>query len=59
MAIKRGENLILSLGGVIAVECVAATDEKKEAVKVRRGPTWTIVNTRNVERRDSADTRRT
>ncbi len=52
MAIKRGDKLILSLGGVIAVECVAATDEKKQTVKVRRGPTWTIVNTRNVERAD-------
>ena len=35
MAIKRGDKLILSLGGVIAVPVVAATDERYATVMIR------------------------
>ena len=52
MAIKRGDKLILSLGGVIAAPVVAATDEKKQTVKIQIATTWDVVNTRNVERAD-------
>ncbi len=50
MEIKLGDNLLLSLGGVIAVPVVAATDEKKGTAKIQIGSTWDVVNTRNVER---------
>jgi hypothetical protein len=50
MAIKKGDNLILSIGGRIAVECVAGNDERYETVPLRRGRTWMIVNVRHVER---------
>ncbi len=49
MAIKKGDNLILSLGGRIAVECVAG-DTADTNRPLRRGHTWIIVNVRNVER---------
>ena len=49
MAIKRGDKLILSLGGVIAVPVVAGTDDKKETVKIQAGSTWDVVNVKNVE----------
>ena len=49
MAIKRGDKLILSLGGVIAVPVVAAADEKKKTVKIQAGSTWDVVNVKNVE----------
>jgi hypothetical protein len=49
MTIKRGDKLILGLGGVIAVECLAGNDEKKETVKIQIGLTWDVVNVRNVE----------
>ncbi len=50
MAIKKGDNLILSIGGRIAVECVAGNDERYDTVPLRRGHTWMIVNVRHVER---------
>ncbi len=50
MAIKKGDNLILSLGGRIAVECVAGNNERYETVPLRRGHTWIIVNVRHIER---------
>jgi hypothetical protein len=31
---------------------VAATDEKKQTVKIQIATTWDVVNTRNVERAD-------
>ena len=50
IAIKKGDRLILSLGGRIAVECVAGNDERYKTVPLRRGHTWIIVNVRNVGR---------
>ena len=50
IAIKKGDRLILSLGGRIAVKCVAGNDERYKTVPLRRGHTWIIVNARNVGR---------
>ncbi len=49
MAIKRGDKLILSLGGVIAVPVTAGNDERYATVMIRHENTWDVVNVKNVE----------
>jgi len=46
--IRRGDHLILTLGGVVDIPVIAVTDEKKENVRIRRGATNTV-HVKNVE----------